>query len=77
MKRLRARAVAVWLGLVDGFQQPHEVGSSWNLDHLLDVLPDAYNVHDGALSVGQFVRAGFGSEAWRERLWPFDRVRRR
>lgn len=65
------------LGVQEGFRQPHSVGMTVSVDHLGTGRSDPYEVLDRGINVGQFLRAGFTSEAWQERFWPFARVPRR
>lgn len=71
---LRAQATALALGLRDGWQQPHEIGWSWNVEHLADASPDVFEIQDLGINLGQFARAQFESEAWTQGFPPFDRV---
>lgn len=62
------KIAAIRVGFADGWTQPHELGTSWSVGE------DVQELTDRAINVGQFARAGFCSEAWRERFWPFAHV---
>ena len=55
---------AFWLGVRDGFTQPYEVSSSPNVEYLDNGVNEVYETLDRGINVGQFIRAGFRSEAW-------------
>lgn len=61
---------AFLLGIRDGWQQPHEVNYSANVEHLDTGRRDVYEAQDAGINVGQILRAGRRSEAWRMRhIW--------
>lgn len=67
---------AFFYGLRDGWEQPYDVSSSRNVDHLVDVSKstgtDAYEWLDRGINVGQALRAGRKSQSYSERYWPFS-----
>lgn len=76
--RLIAKSRAFAYGLRDGWQQPYNVDSSRNLDHLYETYPgaaedDLLDVQDKGINVGQFLRVGSKAESFQNRYWPFDR----
>lgn len=78
MRRAIARIRAFCYGLRDGWEQPHEVNSSRNLDHLYDTYPgaaedDLLDIEDRGINVGQFLRAGRRAESYVNGYWPFKR----
>lgn len=50
------------LGVRDGWQQPHSLAWSTNVDHLGDA---AVETLDRGINLGQFLRAGVNSESFR------------
>lgn len=69
---------AFLIGVVDGWEQPHAIDYSRNVDHLCKhdcAKKCGHNWQDRGINVGQFLRAGFRSESWRLRYWPFGGVR--
>lgn len=62
------RIKAFGYGLQDGWQQPYELSSNRNTDHLGGW--QIREVGDRGINVGQLVRAGVRSQVWRERMWP-------
>jgi len=76
--RFIAKTRAFAYGLRDGWEQPYDVGSSQNLDHLYETYPgaaedDLLDVQDKGINVGQFLRAGRKAESFENRYWPFVR----
>lgn len=59
------------LGFRDGWSQPTDLGSSYNVDHLDDGRGSAFEWLDRGINMGQFARAGRGSQSWEGRYWPF------
>lgn len=57
---------AYLIGVRDGWGSPHSLGMSTNIDHLLDDYWKVLGVLDSGINLGQFLRAGFKSEAWEE-----------
>lgn len=68
---MKALLKAFAYGVNDGWHQPTYLSTSWNLDHLPGTGDDLYNWQDRGINVGQFIRAGFKSEAWKLGYWPF------
>ena len=72
---------ATWIavaraGFSDGWSQPHDLSTSTNIDHLrLDGDDERsqgwIELLDRWINIGQFARAGFRSQPWREGWWPF------
>lgn len=57
------------LGVKDGWNQPFELTSSFNVDHLVDdddFGDSVYESLDRGINFGQFIRAGRASQAWTE-----------
>lgn len=78
INKLKAQATALALGVQDGWQQPHHVDWSTNLDHLADSC-DQHHLHeiqDFGINLGQFARAQFRSEAWTQAMPPFHFINR-
>lgn len=50
-------------GIRDGFEQPYELGSSMNVEHLKG---DQQEMLDRGVNLGQFLRAGRNSQSYRE-----------
>jgi len=68
----------VHVGFRDGWEQPRELTASANLEALLgdDLDEDRhYELQNRAINLGQLLRAGRGSEPWREGWWPVKRLR--
>lgn len=60
--------VKAWmLGIRDGWQQPHDLSTSTNVDHL-DTARDGLVQEslDSGINLGQWLRAGHRSQAARE-----------
>lgn len=51
-------------GLRDGWNEPYDLSTSTS------VPPHRQELLDSAISVGQLLRGGRGSQPWREGLWP-------
>ena len=71
MNRLRAWA----LGIRDGWQQPLDLSTSANVEHLFGRKGEdgALEAQDRGINLGQLLRAGRKSQAAREhwfRVWP-------
>lgn len=66
---------AFMLGVSDGFSQPYSLTTSHNIDHLStdETYDRVQNTLDLGINIGQFLRAGTSSEAFRERMAPFNR----
>lgn len=64
MRRLRAWA----LGVRDGWGQPDELNWSHNVEHLDDGSGRVYGIQDYGATLGQLMRGGHTSQAWREGL---------
>lgn len=64
-------------GIIDGWQQPSELNSSRNVDHLCSDDTDStiFETLDQGINLGQFLRAGFRSESWL-RGYPILGIRR-
>ena len=68
IRRLRAWAY----GVRDGWQQPHDLSSSRNVEHLFAKDGDEDGIlsaQDRGINLGQILRAGRRSQAARERWW--------
>lgn len=48
---------AFLLGIVDGWQQPHYLSMSLNVDHLHDGRNDPWGWQDRGINAGQWVRS--------------------
>jgi hypothetical protein len=72
MKALIAKLRAFLLGINDGWHQPHHLSTSRNVEHLANQggTDDVYNTQDMGINIGQLLRAGTKSEAWRLNYWP-------
>ena len=71
------RARAFRLGVLDGWEQPRDLSTSTNVDHLMTVASDEdtmLNWLDRGINVGQLAHAGLYSQAWEERYWPVSWV---
>lgn len=71
--------VAFYWGFRDGWEQPYELVSSANIEHLTNDRYDLMRVQewlDHGINVGQSLRAGSKSQADRERYVPFGLRRR-
>lgn len=80
MQRTIARFRAFCYGIRDGWEQPYQVNSSRNLDHLYDTYPgaaedDLLDTEDRGINVGQFLRAGRKAESYVNGYWPFGTTR--
>ena len=60
-------------GFGDGWREPHDLSTSTNIDWLLgrDATLQEEIEFERWLNIGQFARAGFRSQPWREGFWPF------
>ena len=64
-------------GVRDGWQQPKYLNSSRNVDHLIPEGESGYGKRgvyewlDKGINIGQLIRAGWKSEAWEQKFWPF------
>lgn len=59
------------LGFLDGWRQPIELSTSRNVGFLMGQEGDGVrDAQDRGVNVGQVVRAGRRSQAWREGWWP-------
>lgn len=69
-------AQAYLLGVLDGFAQPYFLTSSYNVDEFYDEDDklDIQEIQDRGISLGQFLRAGYKSQASKE--FGFGKIRR-
>jgi hypothetical protein len=72
MSRLARRYRAWGFGIRDGWHQPLDLSTSTNVDHLAeqpgeDTDHDVLDALDRGINLGQLLRAGRKSQAWRER----------
>jgi len=58
------------LGVRDGWNQPHDLSTSYNVDHLHRDGNNVYEWQDRGINIGQIIRAGRQSQAWALRYWP-------
>lgn len=75
MRRVLALAAAFLHGVRDGWQQPHYLSTSRNMEHLevFGKTSEVYNTQDGGINIGQLLHAGTKSQAWAEGYWPFTK----
>lgn len=62
---LRLRYLRAYvLGIRDGWNQPFEVSTSYNVDHLYRAgdKKDVHNTHDAGINLGQWLRSPFNHE---------------
>lgn len=72
IRRARALLTAWMLGIRDGWEQPLDLSSSTNVDHLdVDGVTfrycgdvTVYDALDAGINLGQILRAGRRSQAW-------------
>jgi len=56
------RFLKIWLlGIRDGWQQPHDLSTSINIDHLANHT-DAYESLDAGINLGQWLRSPLNHE---------------
>jgi hypothetical protein len=61
------RRITAWtLGIRDGWREPTDLSTSFNVDQLDDGYGSAHEAHDRGINLGQLLRAGRQSQAHRE-----------
>lgn len=59
-KRFDRRNLKAWLlGIRDGWEQPRELSTSLNVEHLDDGEGWVYDSHDAGINLGQWIRSPF------------------
>lgn len=78
MRRALAAVAAVIYGIRDGWRQADYLHTSRNVEHLSEFgrTDEVYNWQDGGINIGQLLRAGRKSQAWRENYWPVSIIRK-
>ena len=77
MNKVVATVKAFVLGVSDGWVQPYSLSTSWNVSHLFESIGEdaALTWQDRGINIGQFLHAGFKSEAWQRGYFPFQTLK--
>lgn len=67
-----ARLKAYVLGIRDGWEQPYNLSTSANVEHLGGW--EVQNTLDAGINLGQFLRAGVRSQSFTEYGYPFRKA---
>ena len=77
IQKVRSILHILRMGFSDGWSQPYDLSTSWNVSHIETLSEDtAQELLDRGINLGQLARAGIKSEAWKEGYWPVKTLRK-